>query len=83
MKKGLIILGVVAVLLVAALAALVYWLQLQLEEAKNKNRTAAASAARWAGRMTDQELDKEREDFLAETALLKEQKTATDEKEST
>lgn len=64
MKKAVIIFGAFAVLLVAAVAGMCYWLAQQLEAERNKNRTSAARAARWAGPGPDPGADPEEEDLL-------------------
>lgn len=83
MRKTLLVLGIVATLVVAAMAALLYWLQGELELERNRKRTANATANRWVNRENpdlelELELDKE-----AQEIVDKNTKTATDEKEST
>lgn len=55
MKKTLLILAGLSVLLVAALAGAVYYLLNCIEVEQNRNRTAAARAARHAPKAVDAE----------------------------
>lgn len=90
MKKTFLVLGIVATLAVAAMAALLYWLQGELELERNRKRTANATANRWVNRAIcyakgeDPDLELELElDKEAQEIVDKNTKTATDEKEST
>lgn len=53
MKKVILIAGAFAVVLVAGLAGMLYWLHGQLETERNRNKTAQARKARWADRDQD------------------------------
>ena len=47
MRRTALIIGIIAALLTAALAAALYWITGQLEDERNKSRTAAARGKRW------------------------------------
>lgn len=61
MKKVIIILGALAILTVAGLAGLAFWILDQEEKNKNKARTAEATKARWAPKDPDLAQPKEKE----------------------